>query len=61
MIGSLLSVNHIIDALLAVSVCLEVVLAVIRARKRRLEKLLERLEQEDREMSAERRSSDALR
>ncbi len=47
MIGSLLSVNHIIDALLAVSVCLEVVLAVIRARKRRLEKLLERLEEQD--------------
>jgi hypothetical protein len=48
MIASLLSVNHIIDALLAVSVCLEVVLAVIRARKRRLEKLLKRLEQQDR-------------
>jgi hypothetical protein len=47
MIGSLLGVNHIIDALLAVSVCLRVVLAVIRARKRRLEKLLERLERQD--------------
>ncbi len=57
MIASLLTVNNIIDALLAVSVCLRAVLAVIRIRKRRLEKLLQRLEQEDRE----RRSSDALR
>ena len=47
MIASLLSVNHVIDALLAVSVCLRVVLAVIRIRKRRLEKLLRRLEQQD--------------
>jgi hypothetical protein len=47
MIASLLSVNHIIDALVAVSVCLRVVLAVIRARKRRLEKLLRRLEEQD--------------
>ena len=47
MIVSLLSVNHIIDALLAVSVCLRVVLAVIRTHKRRLEKLLGRLEEQD--------------
>ncbi len=47
MIASLLSVNHIIDALVAVSVCLRVVLAVIRARKRRPEKLLRRLEEQD--------------
>lgn len=47
MIASLLSVNHIIDALLAVSVCLRAVLALIRFRKRRLERLLERLERQD--------------
>lgn len=57
MIGWLLTVNHIIDALLAVSVGLRGAPAVIRFRKRRLEKLLQRLEQEDRE----RRSSDAPR
>ena len=48
MIASLLTVNHIIDALaVAVLVGLRAVLAVIRIRKRRLEKLLERLEQQD--------------
>lgn len=47
MIASLLSVNHGIDALLAVSVCLRGVLAVIRARKRRLEKILKRLDRQD--------------
>ncbi len=58
MIASLLTVNHIIDALaVGVLAGLRAVLAVIRIRKRRLEKLLQRLEQEDRE----RRNSDALR
>ena len=47
MIASLLSVNHIIDALLAVCVCLRVALAVICARKRRLEKRLDRLEEQE--------------
>lgn len=58
MIGSLLTVNHVIDALLAVSVVgLRGALAVIRFRKRRLEKLRQRLEQED----LARGSSDAPR
>lgn len=47
MIASLLSVSHGIDALLAVSVCLRGVLALIRIRKRRLEKLLRRLDRQD--------------
>jgi hypothetical protein len=48
MIGSLLTVNHIIDALaVGVLVGLRAVLMVIRIRKRRLEKRLERLEQQD--------------
>jgi hypothetical protein len=47
MIASLLSVNHGIDGLLAVSVCLRGVLVLVRARKRRLEKLLERLDRQD--------------
>jgi hypothetical protein len=45
--GSLLTLNHVIDALVVVLVCLEAVLAIIRIRKRRLEKLLKRLEQRD--------------
>jgi uncharacterized membrane protein len=47
MIGSLLTWNHIIDALVAVLVCLRAALAVIHICKRRLEKLLERLEDRD--------------
>ena len=47
MIGSLLTWNHIIDALVAVLVCLRAALAVIHIRKHRLEKLLERLEDQD--------------
>jgi hypothetical protein len=47
MIASLLSVNDIIGALLVVSVCLRGALAVIRIRKRRLEKLLDRLDRQD--------------
>jgi hypothetical protein len=57
MTGSLLTLNHIIDALVAVLICLEAALAVIHIRKRRLEKLLKRLEQEDHE----RGGSDAFR
>jgi hypothetical protein len=53
----LLVLGIIIVALTVVDIGLQGVLAVIRFRKRRLEKPLERLEQEDRE----RRSSDALR
>jgi len=45
--GSPLIWNHIIDALVAVLVCLRAVLAIIHIRKRRLEKLLESLEQQD--------------
>lgn len=47
MIASPFSVSHAIDALLAVSVCLRAALTVIRFRKRRLEKLLDRLEKQD--------------
>jgi hypothetical protein len=47
MTGSLLTLNHIIDALVALLICLEAALAVIHIRKRRLEKLLKRLEQQD--------------
>ncbi len=58
MIASLLTVNNVIDALaVGVLAGLRAVLVVIRIRKRRLEKLLQRLEREDREC----RSSDALR
>ncbi len=58
MIASLLTVNNIIDALaVGVLAGLRAVFVVIRIRKRRLEKLLQRLEREDREC----RSSDALR
>ncbi|HEX5308966.1 MAG TPA: hypothetical protein VFW38_07790 [Solirubrobacteraceae bacterium] len=47
MIGSLFTLNHIIEALVAVLACLEGALVVIHIRKRHLEKLLERLDQQD--------------
>jgi hypothetical protein len=46
MIASLFTFNHITDTFLAVAVGLRFTLIVVRIRKRRLEKLLERLEDE---------------